>query len=72
MEITYQYVYSFGFLKTQIPNNFYIQGIDTNNKFISIASYNSNNTIALSSFDDKIGIQNDPKIVAKIIKDKNA
>lgn len=71
MEISYEYIYSFGYLKAQIPNNFYVQGIDPSSKFISIGSYTGTSTIVLSSFNDKIGIQTDPQIVAKIIKDKN-
>jgi hypothetical protein len=71
MEITYENIYSFGYLKAQVFNNFYVQAIDPNNKFISIASYTSDNTVVLSSFNDKVGIQQDSQIVARIIKDKN-
>ena len=71
MEITYEYIYSFGYLKAQVANNFYIQGIDSNNKFISIGSYTGTSILPLSSFNDRIGIRTDPQIVAKIIKDKN-
>lgn len=72
MEIAYEYVYSFGLINAKIPHNFYLQGVDVDNKFISIGSYTSNSTITLSSFNDRVGIQNDPQIVATIIKDKNA
>lgn len=72
MEIVYENIYSFGYLKAQILNNFYVQAIDPNSKLISIASYTSDSIKVLSSFNDKVGIQNDPKIIAKVIKDKNA
>lgn len=71
MEITYEYIYSFGYLKAQAANNFYIQAIDPSNKFISIGSYTGTSILPLSSFNDRIGIQTDPQIVAKIVKDKN-
>jgi hypothetical protein len=72
MEITYENIYSFGYLKAQIFNNFYVQAIDPNNKLISIASFTSDSIKVLSSFNDKVGIQNDPKIIATIVKDRNA
>lgn len=71
MEITYEKIDSFGYLKAELYNNFYIQAIDPASKFISIASYIGTNTIILTSFKDKIGIQHDPQIIASVIKDKN-
>jgi hypothetical protein len=71
MEITYEKIDSFGYLKAELYNNFYVQAIDPASKFISIASYVGTNTVLLPSFNDQIGIQIDPKIVAPIIKDQN-
>lgn len=71
MEITYEKIDTFGYLKADLYNNFYVQAIDSASKLISIASYVGTNKVILSSFNDKIGIQIDPRIVAPIIKDKN-
>lgn len=71
MEISYEYIYSFGYLRAQVSDNFYVQGIDPSNKLISIGSYTGTSTVPLSSFNDRIGIQTDPQIIANIIKDKN-